>query len=98
VNASEKILNKKGDRGSPCLIPLEDLKNPTGLPFINIENQAFDRVSWPFINSVLLKFGFHGKFVHCIMKNLSQAWFSILINGKPVGFFKSSRGVRSWKV
>jgi hypothetical protein len=56
--------------------------------------KAFDRVSWAFLNSLLLKFGFHGKFVYCIMKNLSNAWFSVLINGKPVGFFTASRGIK----
>ncbi|CAH9105200.1 unnamed protein product [Cuscuta epithymum] len=57
-------------------------------------NKAFDRISWPFINSVLLSFGFHPAFIKLIMNNLHATWCSILINGTPKGFFKPSRGVK----
>ena len=31
------MMNRKGEMGSPCLIPLDELKNPSGVPLIKIE-------------------------------------------------------------
>ena len=57
-------------------------------------NKAYDRVSWQFLEKVLLKFGFNGEWVSMVMKCVSSAWFFIIINGVALGFFKSSRGIR----
>lgn len=51
-------------------------------------------MSWIFLKSVLLKFGIHKNFVQLILNNLHASWFSVLINGAPSGFFKSSRGLK----
>lgn len=56
--------------------------------------KAFDRVSWHFLRTFLLKFGFHPAFVQLILNNLSSSWFSILLNGSYAGFFKSSGGLK----
>ena len=32
------MINKKGDKGSPCLRPLSAGKKPAGSPFIRMEN------------------------------------------------------------
>lgn len=37
------MMNKKGDRGSPCLTPWEDEKNPIRLPLISTKNFAPDK-------------------------------------------------------
>lgn len=47
-----------------------------------------------FLSAVLSKFGFHSTFVDLILNNLRGAWFSVLINGSPHGFFKASRGIK----
>ena len=42
---------------------------------------AFDRVSWPFLELLLLQYGFSPRFVQVVMNNLKASWFSVLING-----------------
>lgn len=53
-----------------------------------------DRVSWTFLELLLSKFGFHGNFIRLIMNNLKGAWFSVLVNGAPNGFFQARRGLK----
>ena len=57
-------------------------------------NKAYDRVSWSFLERVLLKFEFNKDWVSLTMKCVSTTWFSVLINGAVVSFFKSSRGLK----
>jgi hypothetical protein len=40
LKASITITNRKGERGSPCLTPLELLKKPDGEPLIKTEKEA----------------------------------------------------------
>ena len=56
--------------------------------------KAYDRVSWRFLIAVLRRFGFGEGFIDMVWKLISNVWFSVLINGVPYGFFKSSRGLR----
>ena len=42
-------INKKGDKGSPCQIPLEGLNVGEGVPLINIEKkdeETSERIHW----------------------------------------------------
>lgn len=55
---------------------------------------AYDRVSWPFLLQVLRRFGFSEVWIDMIWRLVSNVWSSIIINGSPQGFFKSSRGIR----
>ena len=55
---------------------------------------AFDTVSWKFLLLVLTRFGFHPSFVGWISTILRSTMLSIRINGKLVGFFPCSKGVR----
>ena len=57
-------------------------------------NKAYDRVSWSFLEKVLLKFGFNKGWVAMIMRCISSAWFSVLVNGVVASFFKSKTGLR----
>ncbi|XP_027109243.2 uncharacterized protein [Coffea arabica] len=56
--------------------------------------KAYDRVEWPFLLFMLRSYGFSEVSVDFLFRTLSNSWFSVLINGQPTGFFKSSRGVR----
>ena len=56
--------------------------------------KAYDQISWNFIISALQKIGFGCKWVNWIRWCISIASFSILFNGSPMGFFRSSRGLR----
>lgn len=73
-------LDKKA-KGHNMIIKLEMMK-------------AFDKVSWQFPFALLARFGFSDWFVSLIRNNLTNAWFSIFINGKSQGFFQAARGLK----
>lgn len=56
--------------------------------------KAFDTIEWSFLLRILESFGFNDVFVGWIKSILQSAYLSFLINGKVVGFFQCSRGVR----
>ncbi|RVW70881.1 putative mitochondrial protein [Vitis vinifera] len=56
--------------------------------------KAYDKVNWTFILIVMQKMGFGEKWIRWIKWCISIASFSVLVNGTPVGFFQSSRGLR----
>lgn len=45
VKASVARINRKGDRGSPCLIPSLGLKRPKGLPLMRVEYDTVEFVN-----------------------------------------------------
>jgi len=57
-------------------------------------SKAFDTLDWNFLVLVLSNFGFATTFIDWILAILNSARLSILVNGKAVGFFACSRGVR----
>lgn len=56
--------------------------------------KAFDRVSWDFLEAVLLKFGFPVHLVRLVMGNLRATRLSVLVNGSSCGLFQPSKGVK----
>lgn len=56
--------------------------------------KAYDRLSWLFITKILRKMGFGKIFIGIVYEIISNNWYSVLINGQPYGFFKSTRGVK----
>lgn len=57
-------------------------------------NKAYDRVEWNYLWRVMEMMGFKPALVYLIMKCVSNASFSILINGNPTGHMVPSRGLR----
>jgi hypothetical protein len=57
-------------------------------------SKAFDKLSWSYLRSNLLAFGFDPTWVSWIVNLTSSALFSILINGVPTKPFSPSRGIR----
>jgi hypothetical protein len=57
-------------------------------------SKAFDKLSWIYLRSTLIAFGFDPIWVFWIVKLTSSALFSILINGVPSKPFSPSRGIR----
>ncbi|VFQ66064.1 unnamed protein product [Cuscuta campestris] len=68
-------------RGGNCMVKLDLSK-------------AFDKISWAYLEQVLLKFGFFQRVIHLLMGNLRSTFFSVLINGQPKGFFFMKCGVK----
>ncbi|RVW15133.1 hypothetical protein CK203_083332 [Vitis vinifera] len=56
--------------------------------------KAFDHVNWNFLMEVMSKMGFGHRWINWIKWCCSTASFSLLINGSPSSFFRSSRGLR----
>lgn len=56
--------------------------------------KAYDRLSWLFMTKVLRKMGFCERFIGVVFVIISNNWYSVLLNGQPHGFFKSTRGVK----
>ena len=57
-------------------------------------SKAYDKINWDFLEKMMIAFGFDKEWVKWIMKLISSAFFSILVNGTPSDTFKSTRGIR----
>uniref|UniRef100_A0A2N9FI47 CCHC-type domain-containing protein n=1 Tax=Fagus sylvatica TaxID=28930 RepID=A0A2N9FI47_FAGSY len=57
-------------------------------------SKAYDRVEWNFLQAILLKFGFHRRWVDLIMTYVSTTSYTVMVNGAPYGYIKPSRGLR----
>ena len=55
--------------------------------------KAYDRVSWEFLQKILLTFGFVEEWVDWIISCVTSPSFSVLINGEPSDLFSASRGL-----
>lgn len=53
--------------------------------------KAYDRVEWLFLTKVLRNMGFSEMLIDMVFRLLENNWYSILLNGQPKGFFKSSK-------
>lgn len=55
---------------------------------------VYDNLSRSFLLEILKLFGFDNKIRSLIENYINNNWFSILLNGKSYGFFKSTHGLR----
>ena len=56
--------------------------------------KAYDRVDWKFLQYMLRRMGFGEKWRMWIRECISSAWFSMLVNGSPKGYFPAERELR----
>lgn len=82
--------------GHECLHHIHNQKSASsGLAALKLDlSKAFDRVEWPFIERLMLKFGFARDWIDLIMRCISSAKFPVLLNGVPTGSICPSRGLR----
>ena len=73
----DSILKKK-ESGLLCKLDIE---------------KAYDHISWDFLFQIMEKMGFCRIWISWIKWCISTATFSVLFNGSPTGFFRSSRGL-----
>jgi hypothetical protein len=57
-------------------------------------SKAYDRVKWNYFQDILLKLGFHRRWVELIMACVNMATYSVMVNGEAHGYIKPSRGLR----
>lgn len=57
-------------------------------------SKVYDKVECIFLESLMLKFGFHEKWVGMVMTTVKIVSYSILVNGKPQGYIQPTRGIR----
>ena len=70
---------KRKERGVLCKLDIE---------------KAYDQINWVCIIKILIKMGFGAKWVNWVKRCISTASSFVLVNGSPIGFFNSSRGLR----
>ncbi|GKA87978.1 RNA-directed DNA polymerase, eukaryota, reverse transcriptase zinc-binding domain protein [Tanacetum coccineum] len=56
--------------------------------------KVHDTIDWNFLEKAITNFGFHEKMVRWIMVCISNARFTINLNGERKGYFSSGRGLR----
>ena len=56
--------------------------------------KVYDHVNWKFLLNILKQMVFGEKWLKWIEFCIKIARFSILVNGEPIGFFPSERGLR----
>ncbi|XP_023928181.2 uncharacterized protein LOC112039538 [Quercus suber] len=78
---------------SECIDSRMKMGVPGVIYKLDIE-KAYNHVNWNFLMYILKRCGFSEKWRRWIMWCMSTVKFSILINGSPVDFFGSTRGVR----
>uniref|UniRef100_A0A2N9G5Y5 Reverse transcriptase domain-containing protein n=1 Tax=Fagus sylvatica TaxID=28930 RepID=A0A2N9G5Y5_FAGSY len=57
-------------------------------------SKAYDCVEWDYLHAILLKLGFHSRWVELIMACVNTASYSVMVNGEAQGYIKPSRGLR----
>ena len=55
-------------------------------------SKTYGRVEWEFLHKIMLKLGFAKRWVNLVMRFVSTANYTMLINGEPQGFISPTHG------
>ncbi|KAH9792802.1 reverse transcriptase domain-containing protein [Citrus sinensis] len=82
--------------GYECLHKIRHSKGrKNGLVALKLDiSKAYDRVEWSFLDQIMEKIGFSNKWRSLIMRCITTAQFSVIINGTPKGLILPERGLR----
>lgn len=86
--------------GDNILLAQEVVKNyhlPNRIPkcAITIDiTKAFDSINWVFLHHVMQAFALPPRFIQWIMACISSPSYSVIVNGRPNGFFLGMKGLR----
>lgn len=72
-------------------------KNKCAEEFVAVKtdiSKAFDRVEWRFLVTTMEVLGFSEGWIELIMACVTSVTYKVLINGKPNGHIKPTRGIR----
>ncbi|XP_060210211.1 uncharacterized protein LOC132637082 [Lycium barbarum] len=56
--------------------------------------KAYDRVAWLYLYSLMERLGFSKEWISLIKRHISNNWYSLIVNRRRYGFFKSENGLR----
>jgi hypothetical protein len=76
---AHEIQRSNGRRGDFCAYKLHLSK-------------AYDRVDWGFLKQMMMKLGFHSKFIQWVMVCVTTVCYSVHFNGTVLSPFRPSRG------
>jgi hypothetical protein len=57
-------------------------------------SKAYDRVEWVFLERVMARVGFESHWIRLMMTCVRTTSYSVLLNGEPTGYIRSTRGIR----
>lgn len=58
--------------------------------------KAYDRVEWGCLEQIMIKMGFHVRWIEIMMRCVCSVTYSVKINGQPHGYITPTRGLHQW--